>query len=444
MELNFSFSQKGIKLDSEKGSFMLEYPQKIWKYLSIAEKESFLDNFAYLNTVVMPLISENNEIIYNTGKPFFKKEVDDSIIRDIPSAVDEYNGSTEEMTKKFKKTKYSFAKGKPKEPVFNSKTNGRAVIPFSCGKDSLLTLAVCDEIGLDPIPVYINDTVSPSENKLKLKFIEKIAKQKRFSFVVVKNELEKLNDFDFWDKPEADIGYSHMIMSFCFISLPIAKFYNAGYVILGNERDLNDTFVTNDGVKCYPSFDQSIQGTKRLNTIIGKATKRKAKVTSLISPLYDLAIVKILNERYPDFAKFQSSCPGLDASKENRWCCDCSDCARFYVYMLANRLSPRTIGIKKNMLEKRFLKHHTLFNKNEKGRYEKASGDEQMKFAYYLAYKNGARGHIIDLFKKKYLGEVKANEDMLYKKYFGIHSDKLIPKELRKRVISIYKEHLSF
>lgn len=444
MELNFGFFQKGVQIESENGSFKLEYPQKIWKYLSIAEKESFLDNIAYINTVCTPLVSGIKEVRYNTKKPFFKKEIDFSIAKDIPSAVDEYSQTTAEMMQKFKKTRYIFAKGKAKTPVFNSKTKGRAVVPFSCGKDSLLTLAVCNEIGLDPVPVYINDTVSPSENKLKLKFIEKIAKQERLSFAVIKNEIEKLNDFEFWEKPEADIGYSHMVMSFCFTALPVAKFYNAGYIILGNEFDLNDKLTTKDGIKCYPSFDQSIEGTKRLSRIIGKATKRKMSVTSVISPLYDLAIIKILHERYPNLAKYQSSCPGLDASREKRWCCSCTDCIRFAIYMLANNLNPKTIGIKKNIFEKRFMKHHIIFNKKLKGRYEKASGNEQMKFAYYLAYKNGAKGYIMDLFKKKFLAEVKHDEDRLYKKYFGIHSTELIPKKLRKRIISLYREQLAF
>lgn len=443
MELNFGFFQKGVELKSENRNFRLEYPQKVWEHLSIAEKESFLDNIAYLSTVCMPLVSGANKAEYSTSKPFFRNEFDKSVLEDIPSAVDEYKQNAKEMLEKFRKTRYVFAKGKAKIPVFNARTNERAVIPFSCGKDSLLTLAVCDEIGLDPVPVYINDTVSPSENRLKLKFIKKIAKQKRLGFAVVKNEIEKLNDFEFWEKPEADIGYSHMVMSFCFTALPIAKFYNARHIVLGNELDLNDKFVTKEGIKCYPSFDQSFEGTKRLNRIIRRATNGKAGVTSVISPLYDLAIVKILHARYPDLAKYQLSCPGLDASKEKRWCSACTDCVRFTIYMLANRLNPKLIGLKRNVFEKRFMKYHVIFNKKAKGRYEKASGDEQMKFAYYLAYKNGAKGYLMDLFRKKYLDEIKQNEDRLYKKYFSVHSTELIPAKLRKSIVSIYKEQLS-
>ena len=90
------------------------------------------------------------------------------------------------------------------------------------------------------------------------------------------------------------------------------------------------------------------------------------------------------------------------------------------------------------------MKYHVIFNKKLKGRYEKASGDEQMKFAYYFAYKNGAKGYVMDLFKKKFLAEVKQDEDRLYKKYFGVHSAESIPKKLKKRVVSLYREQLAF
>jgi len=441
MNLGFTFSKKGVMLKSDKGTFSIEYPEIIWQNF-LEERDFFLDNIAYLNTVCIPLVSDKKKLFYNTSKPFFKNEFDASIIKDIPSAVEEYKPSAAEIKNKFKKTKYIFSNSKIKKPIFKGKPQDRAIIPFSCGKDSLLTLAVCNEIGLNPVLLYINDTVSPSENKLKLKFVKKISKSKKLTYVIAKNELENLNDFAFWLKPEADIGYSHMIISFCFLSLPVAKHFNSSLVVLGNEFDLNDTLISKDGIKCYPSFDQTIEGTKRLSRIIKKATQNKVGVTSVISPLYDLAIMKILHERYPSFGKFQSSCPGLDGSKEKRWCQKCSDCVRFAVYMLANNLNPKTIGIKKDLFDKKLKKHHAIFGKSKKGRYEKASGDEQLKFAYYLAYKNGARGDLMELFKEKFYDEIKQNEKKLYKKYFSINNSSAIPDKIRKKVISIYQEEL--
>ena len=244
---------------------------------------------------------------------------------------------------------------------------------------------------------------------------------------------------EFWDEEETQISYSHLIMSFCFLGIPFLKFFNAKYLVLGNEYDLNSKFVNKDKIRCYPSYDQSFEGTRRLNEMIGKVTG--CNVTSIISPLYDLAAMKILHNRYSNLGKYQSSCAGLDAVNEKRWCYNCADDVRFFLYMKAIGQDPKKIGINRNMLDKKYIKYHTIFNPEKKGRYERG-GDLQIKFAYYLAYRNKAKGYAIDLFKKKYLDEIKVKEDRLYKKYFSIHNSSLIPKEIRKEVISIYREEL--
>jgi hypothetical protein len=442
MQLNFKISENGLNVRFSNKNFDLKYPKRIWSTLSLEEKNFFLDNVAYLDTICVPLVSGFNKVKYDTSKPFFKKEVYESIINDVPSVAEESKISTKKLLDKFKRTRYVFADNKIKKPVFELDTGKRAVVPFSCGKDSLLTLAVCKEIGLNPIPMYINDTVSPSENKLKLDIIKKVAKQNKLDFEIVVNEIEKLNDFEFWDEDENQISYSHLILNFCFLGIPFLKFYNAKYLILGNEFDLNAKLVNKDGIRCYPSFDQSFEGTRRLNKIIGKATQNKVRVSSVISPLGDLAEMKILYNRYSNFGKYQSSCPCLDVSYEKRWCHNCVDDVTFFIYMKAIGNDPKIIGIRKNMFDKKYIKYHYIFNPKEKGRYEKAGGDKQLKFAYYLAYRNGAKGYAIDLFKKKFLDDIKSEENKLYKKYFKIHDSSLIPKEIRQDVISIYKEEL--
>ena len=441
MKLDFDITESGIALSTKKGEFSIKYPVNVWK--SFSGKEFLYENIAYLNTICIPLVSGARELRYNTPKPLFKSEFDTSIARDIPSIVEEGRQNTQNLLSKFKKTNYIFQTGSQKNPKFAKKTGERAVIPFSCGKDSLLTLAVCAEIGLNPVPVYINDTVSPRENKLKIKLIKKIAKKSRLSFGIVENSIENLNDFEFWDKGETDKGYSHLVIGFGFIALPFLSKYKAKYLVYGNEHDLNASFVNKDGVRCYPSYDQSYEGTRRINRIISKATSGKSAATSVISPLYDLAIMKILHYRYPKLGKYQLSCPGLDAVRQKRWCYSCSDDVRFAVYMLAIGKKPKDIGIMKDLMAKKYIKYHTIFNKKEKGRYEKAEGDEQLKFAYYLACKNGAKGYAIELFKRKFYDEIRKKEKILRKKYFSVHDTSLIPPKIRKRLISIYKEELA-
>ncbi|MBN2112282.1 hypothetical protein JW707_04240 [Candidatus Woesearchaeota archaeon] len=444
MRLNFRIFNKGLRVKCRKGVFALTYPRSVWSAFSKKEKYFFADNAAYLNTACLPLVSGAGEIKYNTSMPIFKDFFDQSILKDLPSAVEEHEKeSTEKILARFNSAKRSFSSKIAKTPVFETDTNGRAVVTFSAGKDTLLSLAVCREAGLDPVAVYINDTVSPSENRYKINATQKLSKEHNLDFEIVSNTIERLNDFELWDGDETEVGYSHMIQSFCFLSIPLLKSYNAGYVIMGNELDLNNSFVNKEGIVCYPSYDQSFEGTKKLNNLVKQATHGKASAGSVISPLHDLAIMRVLHKRYPSMGKYQFSCTGLDASRAKRWCSKCPDCVKPFLYSWANNISPKKIGINQNLFNKKFLKHHVLFNAGEKGRYEKSHGDEQVKFGYYLAYKNGAKGYIIDLFKKRFLKEVREKEDKLYRKYYSVHSAETIPKKIRQRVVSIYKEELS-
>jgi hypothetical protein len=50
--------------------------------------------------------------------------------------------------------------------------------------------------------------------------------------------------------------------------------------------------------------------------------------------------------------------------------------------------------------------------------YEKApEAKEQQLLAFYMAYRNGVKGYLIDKFKKKFLKEAKSREDELYRRF---------------------------
>ncbi len=441
MRLNCSQTNLGIKINTKNKNFHLIYPDKIWK--NFPSKDFLFDNLVYLLTISMPLVSNIKKVEYNTAVPYFKSEFYKGILAEIPSSADDYNVSARKIINKFKSLKIKFKDNKVKKPKkINIDLNERTTIPFSCGKDSLLTLAVAHELNLDPVLMYINDTVSPSENKIKIRYTKKISKKFHLTYYIVRNELEKLNDFEFWNKPETTLGYSHMIPSFVFISLPIIYKHKTKYLFLGNEQSLNVSFKTKEGFRVFPSPDQTPKGTIKLNKLIHHIMP-KVHLGSLIEPLTNLATMKILHTRYKEFGKYQISCDCLDASSQPRWCQNNSMCADMYLYMKANNLDPRTVQLTKNMFNKRFLKHYALFSKAV-DRYDKAPhARDQQLFAFYLAYRNGAKGYAIEKFKKKFLKEAQEREDQLHKKFFKIYPALTLTPKLRKAVYSIYKEELN-
>jgi len=441
MQLEVSQTNSGIKINFKNKSYNLTYPKQIWN--SYPDKQVLIDNLAYLSTTVLPLVSNINNINYNTAFPLFKSLFDNIILRTIPGATHDYKQKTSKLIQQFLNVKTTFEDYKIKAPNYKNILDEKAVIPLSCGKDSLLTLGITYEIGLKPTLVYINDTISPTENDLKLNHTKQVADKLKLNLVQVKNEIEQLNDFDTWNSEETCVNYSHMITNFCLLSLPLLHHYNSKYLILGNQQDMNFPFTNKEGYISYPAYDQFNEVTKQQNVMIKQFTNNQASVLSVIEPLTNLAITKILNSRYPSLAKYQISCDCLNISNEKRWCHECNKCARLYLFMKAFNFDVKTVGYNKDLFQKKYQKYYSLFKGKEVDAYEKSpEARDQQLLAFYLAYKNNIKGYLVDKFKKEHLKEAKKREDELHKKFLTIHPSITMPNKIKNKVLSIYKEEI--
>lgn len=443
MFLKFSLEKNGIFAKNKKINVKLKYPGEIFEKYPC--KKPLLDNLAQLLTISMPFVSGIKKIEYNTAKPLFQKEFRKMILGSLPSTVECYkNENISKQTKQFNETKYVFSENKIKIPKYGGFLGERAIVSFSCGKDSLLSLAVCQELGLNPVATYINDTVSPEENKMKIINTKKIAKESGVGYEIITNEFEKLNDFETWGGTEETcLGYMHMMTGFCMIALPVMDWYKARYVVLGNQQDMNFKFKCKDGFYCYPSYDQHTGWTKIQTKMLRKFTANQGHAMSVIEPLTNISIMKILLGRYFKIGKHIVSCDDFDVSGGKRWCQNCSKCARLSLFTKANGNEPKKIGLKM-MLDKKHWTHYNLFQRKDADNYERSKESiEQQLLAFYLAYRNGARGYMIDLFKKQYLAEAIKKEDYLHKKFFKIYNPGTVPPVLKKELIKIYKEELN-
>lgn len=432
----------GVSFALRNKEFKLRYPLGWGSYPKEA-KPCLIDNLAHILTINVPLVAELPGLSYNTSYPMFKSFFDRIILRELPALNNDYKPSTEEILRRHNNITFKFRDYEVKSPAWNFDVENKALIPLSCGKDSLLTLAVCQEIGLKPVGVYINDTVSPPENRIKLDFIRRVSKEFKFNTVIVTNEVEQLNDFEHWGTEESCIGYSHMITGFIFVAMPLAHYFRAKYIALGNQQDMNFPFTNKDGFVAYVSFAQTTEWGREMDYMARRMTRGKVGVTSVIQPLTNIAITKILHGRYRDYGKYQVSCDCLDDSQQSRWCLDCNKCARLSLFMLATGSDPSQAGFPARMLDKKHEKYYRLFEGKEVDSYEKSpEAKEQQLLAFYMAYRNGVKGYLIDKFKKQFLDEAKAREDELYKKFFSIYEPETLPKDIRHGLVSIYKEEL--
>lgn len=447
LKIEYKFKNNGLIIKAKGRNFHLTYPKDIWNSYPKEQKNFLIDNLVYLLTVNIPLIAPVDGIYYkNTSLPFFKPLIDLLMIDGIPSAVHSYKDSTFKRLKEFHNYKYIFKDETIKFPIDkdSSKTNKDiAIVPLSFGKDSLSSLGILREIGIKPICIYINDTESPSENKIKLKMIKRIKKEEGIKAYTLTNEIEQLNDFEFWNTEEGCLGYMHMIMGFCLLALPFVHYFKAKYIILGNQQDMNFSFVNKDGFLTYPAPDQNSTWQKQMSKMIKLITSNKTQVASVIEPLTNIALMNLLHLRYSDLGQYEVSCDCLDASKEPRWCHNCPKCARLSLFMKAFGIDTRLVGFKSDLLSKRHKKLYSVFGGKEIDQYEQSQeAKEQQLLAFYLLYKRGERAELIDYFRQKYFKKVQKDIRKLKGKYLRIFETANLPGELRRRILTIFKDQL--
>lgn len=437
-EISIKKESEGISASFQNHSFSIIYPKEVWDKLSRSLKDLFLRDYGFASTMIMPFVLGIDNLQYNTPEPLVGETVKSIIRKQIPGIADDYSLNAKQTLERFNKIRYSFAKEKSLSADFSS---GQGfIIPMSCGKDSLLTLGLATELGLGIAAVYVNDTVSPAENSIKQAHAKEIAKTTGTDVKIVTNNIEKLNDFETWNADATCLGYSHMITCFCLSSLPFLH-ETASTILLGNQQDMNFSYKTKEGLTAYAAYDQTTEARKIQDRMM-KLFNKNYNVTSIIEPLANLAEMKILFSRYPELAKYEVSCDCLDASTEKRWCHACSKCARLGLFILAHGFDPEVADLKP-LLSKNNEKYYVLFGMNKEiDRYEKTrEARDQQLLAFYMAYRKGIKGEIIDLFKKQFLQEAIAREDELRKKFFRIYNTDL-PNNIKNKLNSIFKEEL--
>ena len=115
-----------------------------------------------------------------------------------------------------------------------------------------------------------------------------------------------------------------------------------------------------------------------------------------------------------------------------------------FVFMEAIGIDPKTVDFKEDMFAKEKEGLYSIFGfdgQEEIKLYDKSGlGEDEMLFAFYLAQKRGAKGYLIDKFRRELLPQVEKRAEELEKKFFGIHSFDTIPVHLRAPLRKIYEE----
>src|SRR3989338_613150 len=242
--------------------YKAEYPRHIWQSTPQSIRQVLLDNLTLAYTHILPLILDKNKIKYDFTIPFlepffFKNQLYDLLDCERADQVKHLS-----YLKNFYNLEYEFKPGKSQLP--NNKQIPRlptekptAVLPFTFGKESLLSLGLCLELGIKPILVYCQELGHPYEEKYKLKKITKLKQEFKIDTYFIKNEPGLFRyGISFGLKNKTEIGWGAQTTILALAMVPFVFSYKAQYIIYGSEFSNND-YLWQKGWKSYVSFDQT-------------------------------------------------------------------------------------------------------------------------------------------------------------------------------------------
>ncbi len=432
--------KNGVLIKIKKKLFKVIYPTLIWSRFPKSLHRIFADSITYIATWHLNL-SEKQMVIYHFPHPPIEPVFFKMILYSIPMNVfDNQDVKSSQLIKEFynynfqtqfRGLNYSFSGKKTKKRL---KNNG--IILFSFGKESLLTYGLLKELGVKTYLFFMKEPQSSTENKHKKKlanrFYEKF-NEEVFFYPLSIGKLRQLTGLY--------CGCDIILCQYAFLLIPYFFAYQAKYLFFGNEQSCNFSIIDKEGFSVNPVFEQSIYAMQHLQDI-PKQFFINTHIGSLVEPIHEIFITFILHRRYPEIGRFQMSCfSETEEAKKKRWCGVCEKCARMYIFLKALNISPERVGFYNNMLTKNKEKYYVIFNNKVDSAYGGSGlGKDEQILAFYLAYKNGVKGDLINKFKKRYLSYAEKNKERLVNEFFGIHSSYSIPSELRRKILNVYQK----
>lgn len=439
-------TETGIDVFLNNDRFPIIYPRNIWKKYPKDKKEILKDNIAYSSTLFVPQILDLKEIIYKTARPLSETFLYKNGIYDMACSAQTDGKSSADYVKRFYNTRFIFADEQIKAPTEVSlqkrERNNRALIPFSFGKESLLSFSLARELGLKQTLVSVNEPIHTHELKHKEKMIQAFIKNLGRTVFPIHYGPGIFRYGRYWGL-DTELGTGLWVTDYSILSLPFIHYFDSRYIILGNEQSCNDVYYDAEGMLTFRSaYDQFREWTTQLGYLISLLHGKKIEVISLVEPLYEISETKILHSRYQANGQYQISCFAMnDGAKNNRWCQNCYKCAYLYPLLTAFNIDSKQLGFTQNLFDKKHFFLYREFLKRKKNSIGYGSQGE-LAVAFYLSMKNGFTGYSIDQFKKQLLPVFLKHKKKYFKEYLGVHDTKNIPPNLKSKVLEIFHQEL--
>ena len=447
LAIKSEITDEGITISTKGKKYKIVYPKEIWNDYSETNKEFLLDNLTFIKTCYLAASQNKKGIIYSTSLPLMDTFNFKSTMYDIPSTAMMDNAKTAEYIKRFLNSDFIFSSYDAVIPEITrrrkqaQKKKTVAVIPFTAGKESLLTLGLCLELGIKPVPVYIDEDPEHPETKHKEDIMKTI--EKDYGIKVYRLTSETGKRLRLGENPDNNWGIGSQMIGYLLELMPFVEYFDADYVLFGNEYGCEEFIYDKEGYKSSFCFDQRSEWTKQMSSITKLITNNRTEVGSIVSPLYEIGLLKILHTRYPFLAQMQMSCfSDTEEGKDNIWCGNCPKCGWLFAFFKALGIDTYKVGYKDDMFKKAYIKNFSVFGGDETYSKEAlGNGAEEQAFAMCLAAERGEKGELIEEFKKMPVyDKIKANFKNLQKKYFSQYESVTVPYELKERLMDLFEE----
>ncbi len=317
-----------------------------------------------------------------------------------------------------------------------SSNRHRHCILSSGGKDSLLSYGLTHEIGREVHPIFVNESGRHWFTALNAYryFKDNIPNTARvwvnsdrlFSWMLQRMPFIR-RDFANVRSDEYPIRL-WTVAVFLFGVLPLLRKRGIGRLLIGDEYDTS-VRKTTGGIPHYDGlYDQSIYFDHALSRYFMRKGWNISQF-SILRPLSELLIEKILVERYPDLQQHQTSCHATHKEGERVYPCgQCEKCRRIVGMLKAIDADPTQCGYTPPQI------HDCLGKLLRKGISQEIAGAQHLLFL--LAQKG-----LIDA-KEMSPKTVKAHPEILKLRFDSKSSPtNSIPTDLRKPLFRIFLKH---
>ena len=452
LEVCTKYDENSIEIKLGNKRYRISYPENIWRPLDEGAKKAIVDHAAFMATNYLPLVLGKKGVIYDTRLPMFDCFSFKSMMYDLPSSAVLDGRRMDDYVKSYFNLDFVFVDEEPVVFGTGFESEETAVISFTSGKESLLTLAMCRELGIEPILINIVEPSNTHEHEHKMQILRGLNREFGIEYYSVPHEPGLFHDARWMKARETSLGWGNQLMYYLFLYLPFIVHHRARYLFYGNEFSCDKESSNSEGFRANFCYDQSTHWTTQMDVIMRTLTRGSTRVGSLVGPLNEIAVIRALHDGFPELAKYQMSCFCEDPVTEiYRWCCNCSKCARNYAFIKANGGNVEDVGFWRDMFSDECSNLFSALGGEETYGFDRSGlGREEQELALFLASMNMPENEFLQGFASKSTfnngnsGEQPSQNrfNEAYNHYLSPQYYRAIPEELRERVYATYNSLL--